>query len=191
MVRRVTATVVAATLGLIVVGVISDARRTQAAWGDTVEVIAIDVDVEVGGTVDVDDLSVIRRPTMFVPADALREAPGVADVAARSLRQGEVVTRRDLRSTRDALAMPSGHRAVSLPLDATIPHLEIGDLVDLYLVNDTFGVSEQNSTRRVDVPALVIEVTDAAVVLAVDSGSVGDVATTHATGRIVIALRGT
>ncbi len=189
LVRRLAVTVVAALVGSVVVGALSSAQRTQALWGETVEVVAIDVDVEVGDTVDPDDFSIIRRPTTFVPQDVLRDAPTVVDMVVRSLRQGEVVTHRDLRSTREALAIPSGHRAVSLPLDASIPHLENGDLVDLYLVRDSFAVEEKDVTRRVEVPALVVEVTDVAVVLAVESDSVGDVATTHTTGRIVIALR--
>lgn len=187
--RRLAVTVVAAVVGLVVVGALSSAQRTQALWGDTVDVVAIDVDVEVGDTVDPDDFSIIRRPVTFVPQDVLRDAPTAVDIVVRSLRQGEVVTRRDLRSTRQALAIPSGHRAVSFPLAASIPHLENGDLVDLYLVPDSFGVDAKDVTRQLEVPALVVEVTDVAVVLAVESDSVGDVATTQTTGRIVIALR--
>jgi len=187
--RRLIAAVVVVGLGLVVVGAVSRGRAAQRLWGNSVEVVSIDVDVAVGELVDIDDLSIVRRPAAFIPQGALDVVPANDDVAVRSLRQGDLVTQRDLRSTRPRVVLPAGTRAVSLPLDATIPHVETGDLVDLYLVDDSFGVERTDVTKRVDVPALVIEVAADAVVLAVDSDSVAAVATTQATGRIVIALR--
>lgn len=169
--------------------VVGEARRAQDRWGASGKVVIIGMDLEIGDPVEIADLSLQERPLAFLPPDALVEIPNNADVAVRSLRAGEVVTNRDLRSTRDVLTLPAGHRAMSLPLDASIPHLEAGNLVELHLVNDRFGDLEVVAGPQMAIPALVVDVTAQSVVLAVEADRVSDVAATQTTGRIVVALR--
>lgn len=187
--RRVIVVALVSVVAMVLTAAVSEARRVQDSWGTVAEVVIVRVDVEIGGMVDTDDLSIVERPLAFLPPDALSEGPAKSDVAVRSLRAGQVLTNRDLRSTRGSMTLPAGHRAMSLPLDASIPHLEAGNLVELYLVNDRFGDAEEMDDQRVAIPALVVEVTEEAVVLAVQSDRVGDVAATQTTGRIVVALR--
>lgn len=176
-------------LAMMLTAVVGEARRVQDTWGESAKVVIVGVDLAVGDPIEIADLSLQERPKAFLPPDALVEIPRNADVAVRALRVGEVVTNRDLRSMRDGLTLPEGHRAMSLPLDAAIPHLEAGNLVELHLVNDRFGELEVVDSPQMAILALVLEVTPESVVLAVDADRVSDVAATQTTGRIVVALR--
>ncbi len=188
-VRRIAVIVSVSVVAMTLTAIVGEARRVQDTWGVSEKVVIAGVDLEVGDPVETADLSLRERPLAFLPPDALVEIPSDSDVAVRSLRAGEVVTNRDLRSTRDVPTLPAGHRAMSLPLDASVPHLEAGNLVELHLVNDRFGDLAVVDGPQMAIPALVVEVTAQSVVLAVEAERVSDVATTQTTGRIVVALR--
>jgi Flp pilus assembly protein CpaB len=180
----------ASTLALIAVlvgSVVAEARSARTMWGTTMSIVVAEVDIEPGTPIRPDEFSMTDRPVAFVPDDALIEIPDVVERSVRRLAAGEVVTRRDLHSTRGGIDVPEGHRAIGLPLDPTVPDLEVGDLVDLFVIRDVFGTDE--SPHRIDRPSLVIDVTDEAVILAVEARSVAVLANAGNGGRVVVALR--
>ena len=174
---------------LTVFGVVARAREVRSTWGPTHDVVVMRVDVAAGDVVDADDLMLVSRPTGFSVDDVLLEIPPQSDIASRSLLAGEVVTRRDLRSTRPALGMPAHHLAISLPTGPTMPVVKPGDVVDLYLVPDAFDIATEGGPRSLDSPAVVMESSEDAVVLAVHEDDVGDVVGTTSSGRVIVALR--
>jgi len=170
-------------------GVVVRARDVQSTWGPTHEVVAVRIDVAAGEVVNVNDLLLVSRPARFSVDDVFVEIPLQSDIATRTLLAGEVVTRRDLRSTRAALGMPARHLAISLPTGPTVPAVKPGDIVDLYLVPDVFGITTEGVPRSLDSPAVVMESREDAVVLAVHEDDVGEVIGTTTSGRVIVALR--
>jgi hypothetical protein len=178
------------TVGFLTVfGVVARAREIQSTWGPTHDVVAVRVDIAAGDVVDADDLILVSRPTGFSVDDVLQQIPPQSDIATRTLLAGDVVSRRDLRSTRPALGMPPHHLAISLPTGPTMPVVKPGDVVDLYLVPDAFGVATEAGPQSLDSPAVVMESSEDAVVLAVHEDDVGDVVGTTSSGRVIVALR--
>jgi hypothetical protein len=188
-VRRVVWAAIITVGFLTLFGVVARAREIQSTWGPTHDVVAVRVDVAAGDVVDVDDLMLVNRPAGFSVDDVLREIPPQSDIASRVLLAGEVVTRRDLRSTRPALGMPAHHLAISLPTGPTMPAVKRGDVVDLYLVPDAFGIATEGAPQPLDSPAVVMESSEDAVVLAVHEDDVGEVVGTTSSGRVIVALR--
>lgn len=187
--RRVIAIACVLVVGLVLFAVVSRARAVEARWGTTIDVVVVNDDVALDADLATVHFTISALPQALVPEDALRSVPAPDDSMLRPLRAGDIVTERDLRSMRTGLVMPVGHRALSVPLDPTIPHLVVGDLVDLYLVMPSvFGV-ESSASVAVEDPALVVDVTGDAVVLAVPSQHVGAVAQTAADGALLLALR--
>lgn len=188
--RVVGRVLVLSSLALIVTlvgSVVADARSARAMWGSTIPIVVAGVDIELGAPIEPNELTISHQPAAFVADDALTHVPDGIEHSVRHLRAGEILTRRDLVSTREGIDVPDGHRAIGLPLDPTVPKLVAGDFVDLFVISDVFGTT--GSAHRIDHPARVIEVTDEAVMLAVEARSVAELANAGSAGRVVIALR--
>lgn len=169
---------------------ISGARQAQQAWGTATEVVVARSAVASGDAVGPDDFRLVRMPSSFLPDDALSAPIDEEEIATRSLRAGDVVTRRDIRSLRDDLDLPSGKRAVSLPADPRLPPLQPGDTVDLYVMSADAGFGRAlEPSRRLDEVATVIDVADEAVTLAVAPRNVAELITASSVGRVLVALR--
>lgn len=156
-------------------------------WGSTVPIVVVARDIEPGAPIGPDELTIAHRLEAFVVDDALTELPDDEERSVRRLRAGETLTRRDLQSTSEGIDLPEGHRAIGLPLDPTVPNLVVGDLVDLHVISDVLasaGPADQHAS-----PAVVVDVTEEAVMLAVETERVAELATARSTGRVVIALR--
>lgn len=188
-VRRLGWAAILAAAMLSMGGVVVRAREVQSAWGPMHDVVTMRVDVAAGEVVDTDNLLLVSRPAAFSVDDVLLEIPLQSDIATRTLLAGDVVTRRDLRSTRPTLGMPARHLAISLPTGPTVPVVKPGDIVDLYLVTDSFGIATEGVPQSLDSPAVVMESREDAVVLAVHEDDVGEVVGTTASGRVIVALR--
>jgi len=118
------------------------ARRVQAQWGETVDVVVVGSPAPVGSTVDQLDLVVRPTPQALVPGDALRQTPPTGDHLVVALRPGDVLTARDLSSSRRAdRSLPDGFRAIGVAVDAATPAVEVGDRVDIIVLADPFGES--------------------------------------------------
>lgn len=165
---------------------IAGARAARAQWGETADVVVVEVDLAIGDQISRSHVDVQRWPTALLPPDALYAMPDDVDVVAGYLRAGDIVTNRDLRSTRQALELPDGDRAVSLPRDPSIPGLMVGDLIDLHVVAvDAWAELETRGVHG----GHVVDVTDEAYVIALAEEHVGAVVSAVASGRVVVALR--
>lgn len=191
--RAVRRLLVAAALLLpvtVTAAVVGDAREAQREWGTTIEVVVVTSEVAPGDDIEPSGVRVIRLPTEFLADDALNEPIHEVEVATRALRVGDVLTRRDVRSMRDDLELPEGHRAVNLPSDPRLPPLQPGDSVDLFLMPDHAGFGGAlEVSRQLDNIATVIDVTDEAVTLAVAERDVAELVTATSLGRVLVALR--
>lgn len=189
LIRRAVCGGVLLVVGLTLYGVVAQARAVQARWGTVVDVVVVDRDVEFGGLVSDGRFALRQTPELLVPEDALRVLPDDDDSVLRALSVGDVVTERDLRSTRTGLVMPEGHRALSVPIDPTVPHVVAGDLVDVYLMARSAFGGDASQSDVIDEPAVVLDVTGEAVVLAVAQEHMAEVARTLSDGRLLLALR--
>lgn len=180
-------------LALVVVGLVMAAsersRSVQERWGTTVDVVVITHDVALGEPTAEASWRFEPRPTAFVPADALLAAPDDGDGFVRALQSGDVITRRDLRSTSPVVEPGVGRRAVGVPLDPSVPALVSGDRVDLFVVADVFGGATTGDVEQLDSPAVVLDVNAESATLSVAAHDVQALAHAALHGRVVIALR--
>jgi Flp pilus assembly protein CpaB len=189
--RRVLFVGAVVLFGAVLFGVTARAREVQSRWGSTVEVLVAKADVAVGERVDSGHLALEVRPVAFLPADVLYEPIDREEHAVRALVSGDVVTARDLRSTRPALDLRADQRAVSVPIDATVQALAVGDEADLFVMTETFGATLEQDVKRLESVAVVLDVNDSAVTFAVNAVDVTLLARAVSNGRVVIALRST
>lgn len=191
--RRVLRRSVSVGIAVVVVGLVVAAsarsRAVQQRWGATVEVVVLGESVEVGQATDGLDWRLEHRPVAFVAGDALRSLPNSDDVVVRALELGDVATERDLRSTSPALVPGNGRRAVSIPLDPSVPPLVVGDRVDVFLIADEFAGASEPGVDQLNSAAVVLDVNAEAATLAVEAGDVHALAEAAQNGRILIALR--
>lgn len=173
----------------LLAGASARSRAVQQEWGTTLSVVVMASNALVGESTDEVDWRVETRPAAFVPADALRSLPERADVLVRALHAGDIATERDLRSTTPALAIREGRRAMSVPLDASVPRLHVGDVVELFVVEDVLASSQDRSLGSVESTAIVLDVHDDAATLSVLADHVQALANAALNGRVVIALR--
>jgi Flp pilus assembly protein CpaB len=186
-VRRVLAVGVVAVVGLIGAGVVAKARAAQDSWGRSEVIVVAAADLSIGSSTNDGDFEFVSWPAALVPPDALRSLP-VTDRLVTTVLQGEPVTGRDLASAREhALELAPGMRAIGFPTHAGMPPMQAGDLVDLVLVEDPFGVGDR--FRVLDPPGLVLDVNDDGVALAVHADLVGEVLNGQTNGRVSFAVR--
>lgn len=165
------------------------ARRVQAQWGETVDVVVVGSPAPVGSTVDQLDLVVRPTPQALVPGDALQQAPPTGDHLVVALRAGDVLTARDLSSSRRAdRSLPDGFRAIGVAVDAATPAVEVGDRVDIIVLADPFGAGTSRSSV-LQPPAVVVDAVDDTITLGVPAELVGDVLAARADGRVSLAVR--
>jgi len=180
-------------LALVVIGLVMAAsgrsRSIQERWGTTVDVVVVDHDVALGESTNEASWRFEQRPTAFVPADALLAAPDDGDGFVRALQSGDVITRRDLRSSSLAVEPGVGRRAVGVPLDPSVPALVSGDRVDLFVVADVFGAASTGDVEQLGSPAVVLDVNAESATLSVAAQDVHALAHAALHGRVVIALR--
>lgn len=167
----------------------ADANQARSLWGERVDVVVVNSDVEVGTLVGAVEFRIEPRPRALVAEDALLAMPDRDDRLVSPLRAGETLTERNLLSTRSTrIDLPPGTRAVAVPADGTFPPLEIGDLVDVVLVGEPFDRGGGNN-RLLDQVAVVLLITEETLTLAVEPGDVAPIASALTTGRVAVALR--
>ncbi len=175
-----------ALTAVILVGARAQAGAARTTWGDTVEVLVAAEAVGSGEPL-IGRTELVSRPAAFVPGDVVRHVLDDAEHAARSLEPGEVITARDLAGSGHAVRLADGQRAVSLPLGPGIPSLNVGDRVELYVVFDSFG-DRVDDPERIDA-AVVVELGERDVTLAVDKADVAMLARASTSGEVIVARR--
>lgn len=123
------AAVVAAGVGTLV----SDAEAARDRWGTAVEVVVARRPIAAGAEVRPGDVELRAWPAWLVPDRALRAVPTGRRTTV-ALGRGEPLLSSRLAGEgagATAAVVPDGDAAVSVPLGAATPALEVGDRVDV------------------------------------------------------------
>lgn len=187
--------VLALGVGAAVSSATSRAEEARQAWGEVTAVVVATEAVDAGAPLTPAALRIEERPVALVPSSALTEVP-VDRVAGAPILAGEVVVAERLagEGLRGAAALlPPGTRAVAVPAERGLtPPVAVGDRVDVVVA---LGGDE---AQRGGAPpgftlveaALVVDVSEEAVTIAVPRGDTARVAVALGTGAITLALVG-
>jgi Flp pilus assembly protein CpaB len=183
-----------AVAALVVVSMGERAQDTIAGYGRLERVPVATHDLDVGRQLGTDDVAWRDLPAAAVPDGALDALP-VGRIVTEPIGRGEVVTR--LRIAPGGLSglaaqIPSGRRAVSIPVPDSGLALEVGDHVDVLAPDRAASDADfgRGSATTVARDASVLAVDRGAVVLAVTADEAGPVAGTLAEGTPVLLLDG-
>jgi len=191
----------AAALITVAMLAVSIAQRTAATavearrqWGQERTVIVARDRIVLGNVIDADAVTTERWPAALVPAGALADSP-VGRTAIATIEPGEAVIAarvapEGLRGV--AALVPSGWRALAIPVGPTVVALSVGDHVDLIA---GFDVASTNAGRapafNVAEDAVVVAVDEQRITVAVPEGDATRVAFAIVAGTVVAALRTT
>jgi Flp pilus assembly protein CpaB len=186
----------AAVAGLFTARMVDAARATRARWGTGRPVVVMVDPVAAGNEIEADDVEVRSLPPAALPRSALSEPP-VGRVATADLYPGEVLVEGRVAPegrTGAAALLPTGTRALAVPTGPGTPPLRVGDTVDLLATYDPLlfdpTATPANADGMVVSGALVIDVSEGAVTVAVDPDDAPDVALALAQGAVTLALAG-
>jgi Flp pilus assembly protein CpaB len=178
-----------------VAGVTHDAADTVAGLGVTRSVIVARHDLETGQVIAADDVEWQARPNGGIPISAVDGTP-VGRVVTAPIVADEIVSVRRLAPdgvSGLAALVPEGDRAVAVPTEGTGLQVRVGDRVDILaplLTEDALSSRRQTNPDPVANAALVIDVADAAITVAVSAGEAAAVAGALGHGVPVVALVG-
>ena len=187
--RLIVATVLAIVVALLVHRTTAQAEAVTSRLGHTTLVAVVVRPLAAGDRIGAGDVELQPRPVAQVPAGAV-----VDDAVGRTLR-ADVVADEVLVSARLAgdgqdgpvALIPPGWRAVPIPvLDAPIP-ARPGSAVDVVASFDPTLV-ERDPSVVVAADAIVVDVTDDAVTVAVPRDDLTDVAFALVNGVVTLAL---
>lgn len=195
-----TLALVAAVLAVSRIGAAADAADARRrSWGESVEVVVAVRPLQPGDVVSSGDTRLEHWPAAVVPAGALHEPPTGAVVVA-ALVAGEAVV--EQRLAPDGLSgvaalIPPGHRAVAVPVagggyGTEAPPLARGDRVDVLATFEVLDadLGDDPPAGPVAQAALVVDVGDAAITVAVAEADASRVAFAVARGTVTLALVG-
>lgn len=155
----------------------ADATARRDAWGSTVPVAVAVADLEIGDEIRPGDVAVEQQPSAVVPEGALDDAVGRVVTAA--IVAGEVVVEaRVAPSGLDGVValVPPGWRALAVP-SSPGPPLAVGDRVEV-LAPDVVAAD-----------AIVVDVAEDVVTVAVPADDAPAVADAVAVAYVVLALK--
>ena len=201
--RRAIVVVTAVVTAVAVGSVVRSAEQTRSRWADTRPVAVAEHDLAPGDVVDAGAVVVRQMPTAAV-AGAASDVVPLGAVVRYPIAAGEPVIDDRLAPqglTGVAALVPAGHRAVAVAKGpAGTPPVHPGDRVDLVaLTPGTTDIAEPEpeseaeaaapATTLVD-QALVVDVSDTAVTVAVPEALAPEVAYGAAQGLVVLTLVG-
>jgi len=185
------AAALAALTTVVVSGLVGRADAAVSRWGDLRAVVVATSDVAAGEEIEAGDVTVEERPASLVPKDALGEEP-VGRVATAAIAAGEVVVGARVAPGgvgRLAALLPPSGRGMAIPLDRTPMALAVGDVVDLLATFDPGVAGDGDPTFPVARAAVVIDVGEDAVTVAVGEAEAPPVAFALANGIVTLTLR--
>jgi Flp pilus assembly protein CpaB len=191
--RRALMTGLAVLCGLAVMTVVQRAEEAAAAWGRRVPVLVATRDLDAGDPLDAGNTRVDHHPEPLVPDGAMRALPDDGRLA-EPVYAGEVVRQERLAPgglSEVAARLPDGTRAMAIPVEpGHAPVLVIGDRVDVLvaLPVETAGAGPPGFALADGVP--VVDVSDAAVTIAVPADTAPRVAVAFGAGAVTLALTG-
>ncbi len=159
-------------------------RNAAAAWETTINVVVVDSAHEPGEPFGDVRTRLVAWPTTLAPADALEVLPSDVGVVRRPLRPGDVLTERDLGDTTSDNA---DQRMIGVPRDDTMLGLAIGDLADVIVIDDPWGLDPTSSV--LDPPATIVAIDDDAITLAVSPDHAEAIAIGLVAGHVGLAGR--
>jgi Flp pilus assembly protein CpaB len=172
------------------------AAARREAWGASTPVVVAARDLETGHVVGAGDTTVQRWPLAVVPAGALAQAPAGRVVTAAMLAGEAVVGQRLAPEGLSGVAalVPEHHRAIAVPSSTAgfgtdAPPLVSGDRVDVLATFDVLD-GDAPPTDAVAEGALVVDVGDGTVTVAVLEDDAPRVAFAVARGTVTLALVG-
>lgn len=187
----IVALALAAATASVVAGSIAAAEARARQWGARTEVPVAARDVEAGAVLTARDVVRRRLPVALLPRSGIATEP-VGHAVVVPIVAGEVLLEAKVApwGVRGiAAAMPPGSRALAVPRGDAAPPLHNGDHVDVLA---TFASSDtaagRDPTFPVAVNALVLDVTDNAITVAVTEHEAPRVAFALAQGTITLAL---
>ena len=173
-------------------------RMTAAAaaerhrWGETRRVVVARQRIAMGTTITADAVELQTWPLALVPDGTLDALP-VGRTAVAAIEHGEaVVGVRVAPSGLHGLAalVPSGWRAIAIPVAPTVVALTVGDHVDLVAGFDRGGApSEGSASLTIARDAIVVGVDEQRVTVAVPGDDAERVALAVIAGTVMPALR--
>jgi Flp pilus assembly protein CpaB len=183
-----------AVTGLFAARMVDAARAAQTRWGTGRAVVVMVDDVAAGRVIEAGDVELRSLPPAALPPSALAEPP-IGRVATADLYQGEVLVEERVAPeglVGAAALLPAGTRALAVPSGPGTPPLRVGDTVDVLGTYDPllFEPAPVEGDGMVVSGALVIDVSDGAVTVAVDPDDASDVAFALAQGAVTLALAG-
>jgi len=199
--RRAIVVVTAVVTAVAVSSVVRSAEQTRSRWADTRPVAVAEHDLVPGDVVDAGAVVVRQMPTAAV-AGAASDVVPLGAVVRYPIAAGEPVIDDRLAPqglTGVAALVPAGHRAVAVAKGpAGTPPVHPGDRVDLVaLTPGTTDIAEPESEAEAAAPAttlvdqaLVVDVSDTAVTVAVPEALAPEVAYGAAQGLVVLTLVG-
>ena len=182
---------VALPCGLAVAAIVQQAEDARDAWGAATRVLIATDDLDAGDRLTARNSRLVDLPSPLVPRGALTAPPTDERVAAPVL-DGEIVrVERLAPSGTSAVAarLPAGTRAMAIPIEAgTTPSVRVGDHVEVLvaLPPEVAGGGPPGFSLAEDVP--VVDVTDAAVTIAVGRDVAPRLAVAFGQGAVTLAL---
>jgi Flp pilus assembly protein CpaB len=206
-VRRTVVAITAVTTALIVGTLVRAGADARDRWGATRVVAVAQRDLEPGDIVDASAVEMRELPQALISTAVLESEP-LGSVVRYPVKADEPLV--DDRLAPHGLSgvaalVPDGHRAVSVPVGQPgTPRVQVGDMVDLLVVlpasgdiPGSFGQGRPDDEYPRQEPAfplvpdaLVIDVSELAVTIAVPRADTPRVAYSIANGIVVLALTG-
>ena len=189
--RLIVAVLLALLAGSVVYRTAATASERAAALGETTTVAIATTPLEPGDEIGDGDVALVDRPVAHVPERALGSDP--TGLTVRSPVGLDEILTADRVAGEDragaAALVPEGWRAIPIPvLDATLP-ASPGDLVDVIASFDPAS-TVRDPSLVVAADAVVVDVADDAVTVAVTRERVTEVAFALANGIVTLALVG-
>jgi len=190
----IVALALAAATASVVAGSIAAAESRARQWGAMTDVPVAAHDIEAGQTLTARDVVRRRLPAALLPRSGVAADP-VGHAVVVPVVAGEVLIEAKVAPWGVhglAAAMPPGARALAVPRGDASPPLHAGDRVDVLatFASSEGGTAGRDPTFPVAVNALVLDVADNAITVAVTEHEAPRVAFALAQGTIALALTG-
>ena len=188
--RRIAAIATLALLGgFLGLHQLSSAASDRAAFGELRRVPVTRVDLAVGTTIAANQFEWRDLPTAVIPRGVVDRPEG--RVVLQPILAGEVISTRRLAGPRAnglAAITPRGARAITVAREATTPAVRPGEHVDLY--GPEPRTTAGGRVSRIAHDAVVLELDDSSVTLAVRDVEAADSARAALDGAVIVAVIG-
>jgi pilus assembly protein CpaB len=168
------------------------AQAEAARYGSPRTVLVATRDVQLGDSVGAGDIALRRLPAALVPPGSIRDQKdAVGRVAVVPIFDGEPVLRRHLApwGRRGVAALlPPGTRGITVAAGATASRVQRGDLVDVLATFDPASAPGPEPTFPVARGAVVVDVREESVTIAVDPEEAKRVAFAGTHGAVTLTV---